>query len=160
MRIRQFPSSLRMTAAMATSTAAAFAWALFAREALPESPESATVGGWPSTTALVVADTTPDALIESAEGRDPFATHNVATQPTPNQPPPIVDQPILHVLGTVVDSGGASFALCQLGAAAPVVLYVGQRLGGYELRRVEKASAMFFTPDGGRVERRVPRAGV
>jgi len=72
---------------------------------------------------------------------------------------PIGDEPPLRVLGTVVDSVGGSFALCQLGSTQPVVLRIGQRIGDYELRRVEKAGAFFSTPDSGRIERRIPRAG-
>jgi hypothetical protein len=156
---RRFASSVSATAALAASTTVAFVWALSVRENLLPSPRNTTIAAGQSMTALAVADTTPDDLMTRAEERDPFATHPTDEPPQAKKSSPIVDAPILRVLGTVVDSAGASFALCQLGAASPVILHVGQRLGDYELRRVERASATFFTPDGGRVERRVPRAG-
>lgn len=107
-----------------------------------------------------VAETVSDALIARAAERDPFV---VVGRTESESPPPApasvaVAQP-LHVLGTVVDSAGGSFALCQLGAAQAVVLRIGQRIGDYELRRVEKASAVFATSDSGRIELHVPRAG-
>jgi len=153
-------SYLAISAALAATSTALFGWAalgsvLPTEESLP--PQH--VSRWRSTAVLVTADTTPDDLIALAVERDPFAGHKLdalATSPTPS---PIVEEQTLRVLGTVVDSLGASMAICQLGAAPAVVLHVGQRLGDYELRRVERASAIFLTTEGDRVERRVPRAG-
>jgi hypothetical protein len=107
-----------------------------------------------------VADTTPDELIARAAERDPFSDGSAAIVPSSTTAPPTSgdDQP-LRVLGTVVDSAGGSFALCQLGTTQPVVVRVGQRIGDYELRRVEKAGALFATRHGGRIERRIPKAG-
>jgi hypothetical protein len=107
-----------------------------------------------------VADTAPDALIARALEHDPFIVVGRSESESP-QPAPtsVAIAPPLRVLGTVVDSVGGSFALCQLGAEHAVVLHIGQRIGDYELRRVDKASAVFATSDGGRVELHVPRAG-
>ena len=107
-----------------------------------------------------VAETASDALIARAAERDPFVVVGRLESESPRPAPDSVAiaQP-LRVLGTVVDSAGGSFALCQLGAAQAVVLRVVQRIGGYELRRVEKASAVFTTSDSGRIELHVPRAG-
>lgn len=74
-------------------------------------------------------------------------------------PSSLVNEPPLRVLGTVVDSAGGSFALCQLGTTQAVIVRIGQRIGDYELRRVQKGSVVFATSDGGSVELRVPRAG-
>jgi hypothetical protein len=97
-------------------------------------------------------------LISSAAGRDPFSIGNVKAESL------IVEQPAppretLRVLGTVVDSDGASFALCQLGTAPAAIVRIGQKIGDYELRSVNKATAVFTLVDGERVELRVPRAG-
>ena len=106
-----------------------------------------------------VAETVSDALIARAAERDPFVVvARAESESLPPAPASVAAQP-LHVLGTVVDSAGGSFALCQLGAAPAVVVRIGQRIGDYELRRVEKASAVFATSDSGRVELHVPRAG-
>ena len=105
-------------------------------------------------------DTTSDALLERAVERDPFAT--VERGGTESSAPirrPVENEQPVRVLGTVVDSLGGSFALCQLGATQAVILRVGQRIGDYELRRIEKGRVLFTTSDGESVELRVPRAG-
>ena len=108
----------------------------------------------------VVADRASDALIARALERDPFAVMTRPDSESPQSAPTnAAIAPPLRVLGTVVDSVGGSFVLCQLGAAQAVVLHIGQRIGDYELRRVEKASAVFATSDSGRIELHVPRAG-
>lgn len=109
--------------------------------------------------SLVIADTTADSLIEHAVGRNPFSSRDQITTESPATPPPAVNEPLLRVLGTVVDSAGGSFALCQLGATQAVIVRVGQRIGDYELRRIEKGSVVFAGSDGASVELRVPRAG-
>ena len=153
-------SYLRISAALAAASAMLFAWAAIApvlpaeKSLVPQNDSR-----WRSTGVPAIADTTPDELIVRAVERDPFAGHKPAAPATPPTPSPIVEEQALKVLGTVVDSLGANMAICQLGAAPAVVLHVGQRLGAYELRRVEKTSAIFLTPEGGRVERQVPRAG-
>jgi len=145
--------------ASAIASAAVLAWAVFsANPAVDGALRSPNLLPW-SWGAPTVADTTPDDLIGRAQGRDPFASHNHVDPPAPTKPVEVVDEQILRVMGTVVDSSGASFAICQLGAAPAVILHVGQRIGEYELRRVEKGGAMFLTLAGDRVERRVARAG-
>jgi hypothetical protein len=108
-----------------------------------------------------ILDTTSDELLTRATERHPFS--HVVHAPPPTQPvgtaPTAVSTDTLRVLGTVVDSLGGSFALCQLGAAPPVLLRTGQKIGEYELRSVDKAIVVFSTIDGRRAERRVPRAG-
>ena len=106
-----------------------------------------------------VAETASDALIARAAERDPFVVGRPEAESPPPAPESVAIAQPLRVLGTVVDSAGGSFALCQLGAAQAVVIRVGQRIGHYELRRVEKASAVFATSDSGRIELHVPRAG-
>ena len=109
---------------------------------------------------LKVRDTTSDAVLERAVERDPFTSvDRVGTESPAPAPQTVANEPSLQVLGTVVDSSGGSFALCQLGATPAVVLRVGQRIGHYELRRIEKGRVQFATPDGESVELRVPRAG-
>ncbi len=135
-------------------------WVLFAPDQHPvvSSPPPA---AWKieSPAEPTVADTTTDDLISRASERDPFAGTLKAAELTAAAPePPAVDL-TPRVLGTVVDSIGGSFALCQLGAAQPVMLRVGQRIGMYALRSVGKGSAIFVGSDGSRLERRVPRAG-
>jgi hypothetical protein len=66
---------------------------------------------------------------------------------------------ILRLIGTVVDSNGGSFVLCQLGTNPTRVLRVGQELGPYELHSISQGAAIFLTADGQRLELRVPKTG-
>jgi len=110
--------------------------------------------------AVGIADTAPDALLERAAERDPFTSANrIETASTATAPAAIASEQPLRVLGTVVDSVGGSFALCQLGATQAVIVRVGQRIGAYGLQRVGKGSAVFTMSNGDSVELRVPRAG-
>jgi hypothetical protein len=67
--------------------------------------------------------------------------------------------PLVRLLGTVVSAGGRSFAMCQLGADPPRVVYAGQRIGAMKLESVSQGSATFTDDAGARVVLRVPRAG-
>jgi hypothetical protein len=66
---------------------------------------------------------------------------------------------VLRLVGTVVDSSGGSFVLCQLGAGSARVLRVGQEVGVYQLHSISQGAAVFVTGDGQRLELRVPKAG-
>lgn len=65
----------------------------------------------------------------------------------------------VRLLGTVVVAGGRSFAMCQLDADPPRVVYPGQRIGAMTLQDVSQGSATFTDNAGVRVMLRVPRAG-
>jgi hypothetical protein len=108
---------------------------------------------------LRVRDTSSDELITRAGGRSPFAAIGSVRPESLVVTQPPAPREALRVLGTVVDSDGGSFVLCQLGTAPPVVVRVGQKIGDYELSSVNKAAAAFTLPDGGHVELQVPRAG-
>ena len=157
-RIRS--SSLRWSAILAAGATLAWAWVLLA----PKRVHPVRSRRWPlprnSLLSPTMGDTTPAQLIARAVERDPFSVGKAAdTSSSTTAQARVGDEQPLRVLGTVVDSVGGSFALCQLGTTQPVVVRIGQRVGDYELRRVEKAGAFFSTPDSGTIERRVPRAG-
>jgi len=153
--------SLRWSALLAVVATLAWVWVMLGPEPvhLVRSREWSGSGG-SLLGPITVADTTPDELIARAVERDPFSAGRTAVAQSSGLVQAVIsDEQPLRVLGTVVDSVGGSFALCQLGTTQPVVLRIGQRIGDYELRRVEKAGVLFSTPDGGRIERRIPRAG-
>ena len=157
-RIRS--SSLRWSAILAAGATLAWAWVLLAPKRVhPVRSRRWLVARNSPPSPSTIVDTTPAELIARAVERNPFSVGRPVDTPSSTTAQPIGDEPPLRVLGTVVDSVGGSFALCQLGSTQPVVLRIGQRIGDYELRRVEKAGAFFSTPDSGRIERRIPRAG-
>jgi len=66
---------------------------------------------------------------------------------------------VLRLVGTVVDSSGGSFVLCQLGTNQTRVLRVGEELGPYELHSISQGAAIFLTAAGQRLELRVSKTG-
>ena len=54
----------------------------------------------------------------------------------------------VRVLGTVVSTTGAGFAMCQLGSEPPTIVRIGEKIGVYTLKRVSRGSATFTGPAG------------
>ena len=109
-------------------------------------------------------DAPPAELIENAIDHDPFSIsrQRSALPPVPSSPTvasAMATPEILRLIGTVVDSNGGSFVLCQLGTNPTRVLRVGQELGPYELHSISQGAAIFLTADGQRLELRVPKTG-
>ena len=61
-------------------------------------------------------------------------------------PTPRTEQ--IRVLGTVVSTTGAGFAMCQFGSAPPTIVRIGEKIGPYTLKRVARGSATFTGPAG------------
>ena len=72
--------------------------------------------------------------------------------------PAVYVQPVV-VIGTVINANGRSFAMCQLGAEGPRVVYVGQRIGTLTLVSVGQGSAVFTNETGARVVINALKAG-
>ena len=158
MRSRVEDLSLRTTSVVAS--AAAIAWTTFAPNPGLNASRTRSAGTARPLQAPAIADAAPDSLIARAVERDPFtAARRQGADTTATAAATAGKEEPVRVLGTVVDSAEGSFALCQLGARAAVILRIGQRIGDYELRRIEKGSVVFATPDGGRLELRIQRAG-
>jgi hypothetical protein len=106
-----------------------------------------------------------DAFIQKALDHDPFSATRQRPALADAVPSPTVAAPasstpdVLRLIGTVVDSSGGSFVLCQLGADPTRVLRVGQALGAYQLHSVSQGIAIFVTGSGQRLELRVPKTG-
>jgi len=65
----------------------------------------------------------------------------------------------VRLLGTVVRPTGRSFAMCQLGAEQPRMVYQGDKIGNLTLQSVAQGSAVFSDEDGKKVVLQVPRSG-
>ena len=65
---------------------------------------------------------------------------------------------MLELTGTVIIAGGRSFAMCQTGASQQLV-HVGEKCGGYTLKKVEQNSAVFVSPTGQAVVLQVRKPG-
>ncbi|MES2176726.1 MAG: hypothetical protein V4550_02585 [Gemmatimonadota bacterium] len=56
---------------------------------------------------------------------------------------PKVEPPIPIVLGTAYIGEGYSFATCQLGDAQPVIVRVGDKIGVYTVKSIERGRVVF-----------------
>jgi hypothetical protein len=154
---------VRLAAAFSALTAAVFCWTT--RQAVrPHRVSQAATSSWPTLPARVQStDNATEALIDSAFERDPFSPTRQAHIPPEPASIAKVAAPAateaLHLVGTVVDSSGGSFVLCQLGAGPPRVLRVGEELGAYQLHSISQGAATFVNGDGQRVELRVSKTG-
>ena len=108
---------------------------------------------------------TSDADIATTISADVFAPDRTApsipyriARVTAGISPLVVVQPVV-VIGTVINANGRSFAMCQLGADAPRVVYVGQRIGTLTLVSVGQGSAVFTNETGARVVINALKAG-
>jgi hypothetical protein len=74
----------------------------------------------------------------------------------PTGPVPVADP--VELLGTVIVTGGRSFAMCQSNAGTQVV-HVGEKVAGYTLKSVEQGSAVFVSPEGKSMNVSVKKTG-
>ena len=70
-------------------------------------------------------------------------------------PEAALPQPL--VLGTAVSTPESSFAICKVGDGRPTVVRIGDILGGYTVRSIERGHVVFTTPTGERLEIRSNR---
>ena len=108
---------------------------------------------------------TQPARVAAAVDADPFSPARQRPLEPYRLPGEVVEAPAqptrgnaLRVLGTVVVTGGTSFAMCQLGSEPPVIIRIGQQSGPYTLKRVTRGKAVFTSPSG-EVEIAAPQPG-
>lgn len=103
----------------------------------------------------------PASDVAAAVEKDPFAPDRSAPASPyrlPGEPDPAVAEPVVEppkpvVLGTAVSpQGGRSFAVLQLGDARPVSLSIGDRIGAYTVKTIERGRVVFTTPAGKHVD--------
>jgi hypothetical protein len=118
-----------------------------------------------SPSPVIVGAATSDGDIAATISADLFAPDRTApttlyriARVTAGVAPPVFVQPVV-VIGTVINANGRSFAMCQLGAEAPRVVYVGQRIGTLTLVSVGQGSAVFTNETGARVVINALKAG-
>jgi len=63
------------------------------------------------------------------------------------------------VLGVALASDGTSFATCQFQSARLLMVRVGDKIGDYTVRSIERGRVVFATPAGKTFEVLAPRAG-
>ncbi len=88
---------------------------------------------------------TPDRSAPPARYRLPGESAPVAVSAAPAPSLPIV-------LGTAIAGGGMSFATCQFESSRLLMVRVGDRVGPYLVKSIERGRVVFQTPTGERLE--------
>jgi hypothetical protein len=63
------------------------------------------------------------------------------------------------VLGTAVASDGRNFATLQLGDASPVLVHVGDKIGEWVVKAIERGKIVLVSTSGTRADLTVPKPG-
>jgi|CXWL01.1.fsa_nt_gi hypothetical protein len=122
---------------------------------VPAAPAGATL----STDALAVAARPESVDVESAVSLDLFNPDRAAPAARyrlPSDPAAVVSdatppaRPV--VLGTAIASDGSSFATCQLESSRLLMVRVGDTVGTYLVKSIERGRVVFQTPAGERLE--------
>ena len=152
------------SAGFAVLAAAAFA-AMSVAEAIridePPGPADATALGDIQTGTR---KSPPRVNVAAAVDADPFSPSRQRPEEPYRLPGELVEAATpsralqLKVLGTVVVTNGASFAMCQMGSEPPVIVRVGQQIGSYTLKRVTRGKAVFASSSG-EIEIAAPQPG-
>ena len=150
-----------LVACLAAAVFAAMAVAEAVRIEEPPGPADATALGDVQTGPRKAP---PRVNVAAAVDADPFSPNRQRPEEPYRLPGELVQAPTpsrsqqLKVLGTVVVTDGASFAMCQMGSEPPVIVRVGQQIGSYTLKRVARGKAVFASPSG-EIEIAAPQPG-
>jgi hypothetical protein len=129
-------------------------------EPLPETPPSN--GAEPIKRAVPPGPADVQAAVES----DLFASDRSAPSAPyrlPGEKSPEVKQaaepPKPVVLGTAVANDGKSFATLQLGDDRPTLVHVGDKIGDWVVRAIDRGKVTIINSSGGRADLVVPKPG-
>ena len=130
-------------------------------EPLPETPPSSS-GTGPIKRAVPPGPADVQAAVESdlfsSDRSAPSAPYRMPGEKTPEvkqaaEPP----KPI--VLGTAVANDGKSFATLQLGDNRPTLVHVGDKIGEWVVKAIDRGKVTIINSSGGRADLVVPKPG-
>ena len=129
---------------------------------LPDAPELAPVRLESLRAGIVHPTADIDATVEndvfSARRTPSSSPYQLPGESTPADAPEVEPvKPI--VLGTAVATDGRHFATVQLGDASPILVHVGDRIGDWLVRRIERGKIGLVTARGLRADVTVPTPG-
>ncbi len=108
----------------------------------------------------------PPADIQSAVESDLFSRDRSAPAQPYRMPgesvpdnKPVVEPMMPLVLGTAVANDGRSFATLQLGDATPTLVHVGDKIGEWTVKAIERSKVVLVSTAGNRAELTVPKPG-
>ena len=131
-------------------------------EPLPSAP----AGTLASIESIKRGPITPPADIQSAVENDVFSPDRSAPSAPYRMPgeerpddKPVVEPMKPTVLGTVVATDGRSFATVQLGNDRPKLVHVGDKIGEWAVKAIERGKITLVSAAGSRVDVTVPKPG-
>jgi hypothetical protein len=130
-------------------------------EALPETPASSN-GGEPIKRAIPPGPADVQAAIESdlfsADRSAPSAPYRLPGEKSP-EVKQAAEPPRPVVLGTAVANDGKSFATLQLGEDRPTLVHVGDKIGEWVVKAIDRGKVTIINSSGGRADLVVPKPG-
>ena len=163
--VRDWTSNSGMRAALAAVAVAVLLCAWTVRQAIhvdevAAAPATVSVVAGALDTPPVVANVDVGIAIAadlfSPDRKAPAARYRM---PGEEAPKPIVEAPKPIVLGTALAADGSSFATCQFESSRLLMVRVGDRIGDYLVKVIERGRVVFATPAGKTFEVLAPRAG-
>ncbi len=110
----------------------------------------------PPATSAVNVGVAIDADLFAPDRKAPAARYRM---PGESAPKTVEEPPQPVVLGTAVAADGTSFATCQFQSARLLMVRVGDKVGDYTVKSIERGRVVFATPAGKSFEVLGPRAG-
>jgi hypothetical protein len=132
-------------------------------EALPDSPPMtiASLETIARGAARPIADVsaTVDNNVFSIDRSAPSAAYRMPGDPDPNaRPAAMPEKPLL--LGTVIATDGRSFATLALADGRPMLVHVGDKIGEWIVRAIERGKVTLVSTAGIRLDVTVPKSGI
>jgi hypothetical protein len=93
----------------------------------------------------------------SADRSAPAAPYRMPGDPDPSARPALPEKPLL--LGTGVATDNRNFATVQLGASGPTLVHVGDKIGLWMVKAIERGKIVLVTTSGDKVDISVPKPG-
>jgi hypothetical protein len=94
----------------------------------------------------------------SADRSAPAEPYRMPGEADPNEKPAALpEKPLL--LGTGVATDNRNFATVQLGAAGPTLVHVGDKIGLWVVKSIERGKIVLVTTGGAKVDVSVPKPG-
>lgn len=129
---------------------------------LPDTPPTTVA----SLETITNHSTRPPADIMTAVDKDLFASDRSAPDEPYRLPgesdgkdKPAVEPMKPTVLGTAVATDGRSFATLQLGDASPTLVHVGDKIGEWVVKAIERGRIVLVSTSGTRADLTVPKTG-
>ncbi len=134
----------------------------FRTDPLPPAPPASVV----SVAAISRPASQPPADVQSAVDNDIFAADREAPSAPYRMPGDSVmsDKPVVEavkpaVLGTAVATDGRSFATLQLGGDRPTLVHVGDKIGEWVVKAIQRGKVVLISSAGTRADVTVSKPG-